>query len=949
MGTEVEPATAAPTGFATAIQLRGARVHNLRGVDLDLPRDRLVVVTGPSGSGKSSLAFDTLFAEGQRQYLETLSVYARQFLHSLERPEIESLEGLPPTVCIDQRPSAHNPRSTVATVTEIYDYLRLLYARLGEPQCYQCGAPIRQQTADQIRDRLMRLPEGTRLMLLAPVVRGRKGEHEAVFAQVRKAGFVRVRVDGEVVDMDHLPELSPKKSHTIDAVVDRIILKPDSASRLGESIRLALKHGEGLVIACFYESPEGVASAGGVWRDELYSTSFSCPHCEISYEELEPRTFSFNSPYGVCPVCEGMGTRVEFDPELVVPDGSLSIEGGVVAPWRGHKSAVKRDAAELELFLEREKIAGDSVWSDWKPTARERFLHGDDKGFPGLLLLLEKELSTATDAEWKEWLESFRGPVQCTGCKGSRLRPEANHVMFLGRTIHEFTRLSVREAREVCEVWQVPDEDRPILEPLKSAVASRLAFLAHVGVDYLTLDRAADTLSGGELQRVRLATSIGSGLVGVCYILDEPSIGLHQRDNERLIEALRDLQRQGNTVLVVEHDEAMMRQADWLIDMGPGAGRYGGTIVSQGTPAEVCRDPQSLTGRYLAGTARIEVPANRRKTAKSRMISLEGARANNLRDVSVQFPLGAFVCVTGVSGSGKSSLVNETLVPALMRRLGLKTNKPGAYTSLRGASAIDKVIPIDQTPLGRTPRSNAATFTGAFDDIRKLFAATREAKQRGYGASRFSFNAKGGRCEPCQGQGLQKIEMNFLPDMYVECTACEGKRFNRATLDVKFHGLSIADVLDLPVDSALDFFVNVTQLSRPLQALQDVGLGYLPLGQPSNTLSGGEAQRVKLAAELARVDSGSTLYVLDEPTTGLHFDDIRKLLAVLGRLADKGNSVLVIEHNLDVIKCADWIIDLGPDGGSGGGLVMATGTPEEIAALDNNSTGRFLRELLQAR
>ncbi|MFO0903653.1 MAG: excinuclease ABC subunit UvrA [Pirellulales bacterium] len=928
------------------IRLRGARVHNLRNVDLDLPRDRLVVITGPSGSGKSSLAFDTLFAEGQRQYLETLSVYARQFLHSLERPELESLEGLPPTVCIDQRPGAQNPRSTVATATEIYDYLRLLYARLGEPQCYQCGASIRQQTPDQICERLMRLPEGTRLMLLAPLVRGRKGEHAAVFAQVRKAGFVRVRVDGEVYDLDHVPELSAKKDHVIEAVVDRIILKPDGQSRLGESIRLAIKHGQGLAIACFYESPNGVASAGGKWRDELYSTQFACPHCEISYEELEPRTFSFNSPYGVCPVCEGLGARVEFDPELVVPDASLAIEQGAIAPWRGRKSSARKESKEFEAFLQQEKLDATLPWEAWKPADRERALYGDGKDFAGLLLFLEKELATATDSEWKEWLEAFRGPVRCTACRGSRLRPEANHVRFAGRTIHEFTQLSVREARETCGAWSATDENVPILTPLQSAIASRLEFLCHVGVDYLTLDRAADTLSGGELQRVRLATCIGSGLVGVCYILDEPSIGLHQRDNERLIEALRGLQRQDNTVLVVEHDEAMMRQADWLVDMGPGAGRLGGEVVAQGTPDAVCRDVRSLTGQFLSGAQRIETPAIRRKSAKSRSISLEGVRTNNLRDVSVQFPLGVLVCITGVSGSGKSSLINETLVPAMLRRLGQKAPKPGPYASLRGASAIDKVIPIDQTPLGRTPRSNAATFTGAFDDIRKLFAATREAKQRGFGASRFSFNAKGGRCEACQGQGMEKFEMNFLPDLYVECSACNGKRFNRPTLDVKFHGLSIAEVLDLPVDSALEFFSNVTQLLRPLQALHDVGLGYLPLGQPSNTLSGGEAQRVKLAAELARVDSGNTLYVLDEPTTGLHFDDIRKLLSVLGRLVDKGNTVIVVEHNLDVVKCADWIIDLGPDGGSGGGFVLAAGTPEDVASLEDNATGRFLREML---
>lgn len=928
------------------IELRGARVHNLRNVDVNLPRDCFVVLTGPSGSGKSSLAFDTLYAEGQRQYLETLSVYARQFLHSLERPDIDSLEGLPPTVCIDQRAGARNPRSTVATATEIYDFLRLLYARLGEPACYRCGAPIRQQTPDQIRQRLSRLPEGTRLMLLAPLIRGRKGEHQNVFAQVRKAGFVRVRVDGEVFDLERVPALSPQKNHTIEAVVDRIILKPDADSRLGESVRLALRHGEGLVIACFYESAAGVTGVGGTWRDEVFSTRYACPHCEISYEEVEPRTFSFNSPYGACPTCEGLGVRVRFDPDLILPDLKLSLDDGAVAPWRGSKQTSRRASAELETFLALEHLAADLPLDHWPPASFQHLLHGDGNSFPGLTVLLEKELATATDAEWKDKLETFLGPVRCPACAGSRLRPEANHVRIAGLSIHDFTRLSVQEAREACARWSFAEADQPIAEPLVAAISRRLDFLLHVGVDYLTLDRSADTLSGGELQRVRLATSIGSGLVGVCYILDEPSIGLHQRDNQRLIDALRDLQRQGNTVLVVEHDEAMMRQADWLVDMGPGAGRLGGRIVGQGAPETVCRNAESVTGRYLAGTESIPVPTARRKTAKTRSLCLEGATTNNLQDVTAYFPLGALVCVTGVSGSGKSSLVNETLVPALLRRLGQQAPKPGPFASLRGVSQIDKVIPIDQSPLGRTPRSNAATFTGAFDDIRKLFASTRESKQRGFGAGRFSFNAKGGRCEPCQGQGLQKIEMNFLPDLYVECSVCDGARFNRATLEVKYRGLSIADVLDLSVDAAVEFFVNVSQLLRPLRALQDVGLGYLPLGQPSNTLSGGEAQRVKLAAELARAETGNTLYVLDEPTTGLHFDDIRKLLDVLGRLVDKGNSALVIEHNLDVIKCADWIIDLGPEGGAGGGRVLAIGTPEEVAALPDNATGHFLRPLL---
>ena len=664
------PGSSAAQASAAQIELRGARVHNLQGVDLDLPRDKFVVLTGPSGSGKSSLAFDTLYAEGQRQYLETLSVYARQFLNALERPDIDSLRGLPPTICIDQRPGVQNPRSTVATVTEIYDYLRLLYARLGQPHCHRCGAPIQQQTPEQIRQRLQRLPEGTRLLLLAPLVRGRRGEHAQVFAQIRKAGFVRARVDGEVCELDRVPPLSPKKPHTIEAVVDRIILKPDGDARLAESIRLAVKQGDGVVVACYYDSPAGVTSAGGVWRDELFSTRFACPQCELSYAELEPRTFSFNSPYGACPLCEGMGARVEFDPELVLPDPSLSLEHGAIAPWRRHKPSGRAGYDALDGYLGRAGCRTDQPLADWPRGAVERLLQGDGEAFSGLLLLLEKELATAVDTERREELESYRGPVRCTACAGSRLRPEARQVRLAGLGIHEFVELSVREAWERCRAWEFPAAEQLVAEPLVSAVRRRLEFLRRVGVDYLTLDRSTDTLSGGELQRVRLATGIGSGLVGVCYILDEPSIGLHQRDNQRLIDALRDLQRQGNTVLVVEHDESMMRQADWLVDMGPGAGREGGRVIAAGPPGTVCDHPDSVTGRYLAGTSRIDVPASRRKTTKSRSLHLEGVTTNNLLDVTVQIPLNALVCVTGVSGSGKSSLINETLVPAVLRRLG---------------------------------------------------------------------------------------------------------------------------------------------------------------------------------------------------------------------------------------------------------------------------------------
>jgi excinuclease ABC subunit A len=873
----------------------------------------------------------------------------------MERPEVDLIEGLEPTICIDQRPGMANPRSTVATTTEIYDYLRLLMARLGEVTCHQCGAPIRQQAEEQIKDAILALPEGTKVMLMAPMVRGRRGAHAEAYAAMRKAGFVRARVDGQVYEMEHLPELDSRKNHTIEAVVDRVIIREGLQGRVGESIQLAVRHGEGLVTALYLEpDQEAKARANGAngsgekyWAERLFSTLYACPDCGISFEELEPRTFSFNSPYGACPACEGLGMRVEFDPDLTLPDPSLSIASGAIAPWRGIKSAVvKKGLAEIEKFLESQKLSLDTSLVDFKPPQREKLLRGDGKKFVGLLLLLEKEYATATDEARKSQLEIYRGSVTCPACEGSRLRREAMGVRIGGLAIHQITQLSVGEARTFFQGLSFREQDQPISQPLVQEISRRLEFLEKVGVDYLTLNRAADTLSGGELQRVRLATSIGSGLVGVCYVLDEPSIGLHPRDNQRLIDALRDLQQQGSTVVVVEHDEALMRQADWLIDMGPAAGEGGGYIVSQGTPAEVSHDPASITGQYLSHQAKIEVPAKRRKAAKTRAIVIEGCIANNLQNVNATFPLGVFTCVTGVSGSGKSSLVNETLGPALIRRLGGSAVKPGPHSSLRGVSQIDKVIPIDQSPIGRSPRSNPATYLGVFDEVRKVFAATRQAKQLGFTASRFSFNSAGGRCEACQGQGVTRIEMNFLPDLFVPCEECGGKRFNAQTLQVKYRDQSIADVLAMSVDQAAAFFENISQIHRLLTSLQDVGLGYLRLGQPSTTLSGGEAQRVKLAAELARVETGNTLYLFDEPTTGLHFDDIRRLLDVLQRLVDRGNTVIVIEHNLDVIKCADWIIDLGPDGGARGGEIIATGTPEEIAATKGNETGTYLREML---
>jgi len=972
------------------IRIHGARMHNLQNIDLDLPRDRFVVITGPSGSGKSSLAFDTLYAEGQRQYIESLSTYARQFLHQLERPDVDLIEGLQPTISIDQRAGSHNPRSTVATVTEIYDYLRLLFARLGEPRCYQCGEPIRQQTPEQILDALMELSAGTRVMILAPLVRGRKGEHKDVVETIRKAGFLRARVDGQVIDVGDPPELVAQKKHNIEAVIDRVVVREGVRDRIAESINLAVRHGDGLVLAAHEEK----TASGPVWHDRLFSTQYACPNCKISYEELEPRTFSFNSPYGACPACEGLGSRTAFDPELVLPDATLSLAAGAVAPWKGETpAALQKRQNYLRPFLAKAGIRWNTPLDALSAKLREQLLHGADKRFAGVLGMLEKDYATTASEPKRQKLEAFRGELVCKECGGARLRPEARSVRIAGRAIHEVTALTVAAGRQFFQGLaqglgtSVPSEavqssgslgdsssltshpsvagphpnplpkgegtvlavsphfpahQQPIAQPILAEIASRLDFLDRVGLGYLTLDRPAGTLSGGELQRVRLAAGLGSGLVGVCYVLDEPSIGLHPRDNQRLIDTLGELQSRGNTVVVVEHDETIMRRADWIVDLGPGAGRHGGCVVAQGTSEQVAANAESLTGRYLAGVEQIPVPQRRRRVAKTRAITIEGVTTNNLKSITVQFPLSAMVCVTGVSGSGKSSLLDETLARALVRRLGGIAPKPGPYTSLRGASQIDKVVQIDQSPIGRTPRSNPATYTGVFDEIRKVFANTRDAKQRGYKAGRFSFNVKGGRCEECQGQGQRRIEMNFLPDIYVACPVCEGKRFNRQTLEIRYRDRSIADVLDMQVEEAAEFFENFPQIARLVRSLQEVGLGYMTLGQSSTTLSGGEAQRIKLASELSRVDTGKTVYILDEPTTGLHFDDVRKLLAVLGRLVDLGNTVLVIEHNLDVLKTADWIIDLGPEGGEGGGQVVAIGTPEEIAAIETNDTGRFL-------
>jgi excinuclease ABC subunit A len=859
-----------------AIQVRGARTHNLRNIDVDIPRNRLVVITGVSGSGKSSLAFDTLLAEGHRQYVQSLSVYARQFFDQMERPDVDRIEGLQPTIAIDQKPAAPNPRSTVGTITEVYDYLRLLMARVGTVLCPNCGTPIVQQTLAEIERTIRGLPAETRVMLLAPLVRGRKGAHREVMETIQKAGFVRARIDGATYALDEVPKLAPQKLHDIEAVVDRLVIRDGIDARLSESVRLAAKHGAG-VVTIVYQT-KGAGEDG--WQEKLLNTRYACPRCQTGIGEIEPRTFSFNSPYGACPTCHGLG---------VVNKSEASHAG----------------QSELKSRRKSEEAADP----------------------PQALVDLEE---TAI----------------CPDCHGSRLRAEARGCRLGGKAIHEITALPVTAAIPFFSELSFAADQKTIAAPIVTEILRRLMFLDRVGTEYLTLDRSADTLSGGERQRVRLATGIGSGLVGVLYLLDEPSIGLHPRDNDRLIAALRDLQQQGNTVVVVEHDEALMRVSDYLIDMGPGAGHLGGQVVAQGTPAAVGRLENSLTGAYLSGRQEISLPATRRPPQKSRTLHLAGATANNLQDVEVEIPLGLFVCVTGVSGSGKSSLVIDTLARALARKLNGAEARPAPHRSLRGVNQIDRLVEVDQSPIGRTPRSNPATYTGVWDDIRRVFAGTKQARQRGYGAGRFSFNNKGGRCETCEGQGVRRVAMNFLPDLEVTCPVCHGARFNRQTLALRFRERSIADVLAMNIREAAEFFVNHASIHRVLMTLVDVGLGYITLGQPSTTLSGGEAQRIKLATELARPAAGHTLYILDEPTTGLHSDDIRRLLSVLNRLVDQHNSMIVIEHNLDVIKTADWVIDIGPEGGAKGGRIVVAGTPEEVAACEASHTGKFLRDVL---
>lgn len=936
------PAEQSPATDGTGmIQVRGARVHNLRDVDVDVPRDRLVVLTGVSGSGKSSLAFDTLYAEGQRRYIESLSSYARQFLDQLERPDVDLIGGLPPTVSIDQRTGSASPRSTVATITEIHDYLRLLYARTGTAHCPTCHAAIRRQTPEQIVAGAMGLEEGQKVIVLAPMVRGRKGEHADVFQAIRRAGLLRVRVDGSMTEVKDVPKLAKTKAHDIEAVVDRIVIREGIRPRLAESIDLALKLSEGSVILSVQKDTER--------EDRLSSIHYACLNCGTGFEELEPRTFSFNSPHGACPTCGGLGTLSAFDPELIIPDRSLSIAQGAVVPWRSPAPKGELEPFQepgVAAFLKTHRLTEKAPLSKWPERAFEQFLRGTE-GYAGVVPELDRAYRSAKTEKRRAFLEGFRSQSLCPACEGARLRPEARAVSVGGKGIHAVADMPITDARGFFEGLAFDAAHILVGPPLVREIVGRLGFLDRVGLGYLSLSRGADTLSGGELQRVRLATQIGSGLVGVCYILDEPTAGLHPRDNARLLESLADLRDQGNSVVVVEHDEATIRAADWLIDLGPGAGPDGGRVVASGAPGALNASGDSITARYLRGERRIALESPGRAERARGWIEVLGASERNLKGIDVRIPVGGVTCVTGVSGSGKSTLVHDVLARAVRRRLELLGPRPGVHSEIRGLALIDKLIEIDQSPIGRTPRSTPATFTGLYDEIRKVFAYTREAKLRGYSASRFSFNVKGGRCEACEGQGMRRVEMNFLPDLFVRCDACGGKRFNRQTLEARFKGKSIGDVLEMRVDESREFFDAQPKVHRGLESLHEAGLGYVTLGQSSTTLSGGEAQRVKLAAELGRGATGHTLYILDEPTTGLHFADVDRLLGVLHRLAELGNTVLIIEHNLDVIKTADWVIDLGPEGGNAGGSVVAMGTPLEVSQVNDSHTALYLRPLLR--
>ncbi|MEN9207505.1 MAG: excinuclease ABC subunit UvrA [Gloeomargarita sp. GMQP_bins_120] len=934
-------------GSGEVIRIRGARQHNLKNIDLDLPRNRLIVFTGVSGSGKSSLAFDTIFAEGQRRYVESLSAYARQFLGQLDKPEVDAIEGLSPAISIDQKSTSHNPRSTVGTVTEIYDYFRLLFGRAGVPHCPICDRNISPQTVDQIADQILSLPPGTRLQLLAPVVRGKKGTHQKLLAQIAQQGFARVRVNGQVYALEEVPPLEKNHSHRLEIVVDRLVVKPDVYSRLVDSLRTCLQQGEGVVIASIQE--------GDAWRDWVFSEKFACPEHGAVMAELSPRLFSFNSPYGACPACHGLGFLRRFSPELVIPNPKLPLYQAI-APWSD-----KPHDYYLGLLDSLGAAYGFDLATPWcqlTPQQQEIILYGAPepiwlgngrqgywKTYEGVLNLLERQYRETTSELIQQKLDQYRFDSPCPACHGTRLKPEALAVRVGGYRITDFTGVSVQECLQLLERLELTPRQAQIAHLVLKEIRARLQFLVDVGLDYLTLDRSAMTLSGGEAQRIRLATQIGSGLTGVLYVLDEPSIGLHQRDNSRLLATLKRLRDLGNTLIVVEHDEETIRSADHIVDIGPGAGVHGGRIVAQGQLADILEHPESITGAYLSGRKEIVTPACRRP-GNGQVLRLRDAHRHNLKHLDVEIPLGMFVCVTGVSGSGKSTLVNELLYPALAHHFGHKVPFPAELGAIEGLEALDKVIVIDQSPIGRTPRSNPATYTGAFDAIRAVFAETPAAKARGYKAGHFSFNVKGGRCEACGGQGVNVIEMHFLPNVYVTCEVCQGQRYSRETLEVKYKGKSIADVLDMTVAEACEFFAAIPQAVSRLQTLVDVGLGYIRLGQPAPTLSGGEAQRIKLATELSRRATGRTLYLIDEPTTGLSFYDVHRLLEVIQRLVDKGNTVLVIEHNLDVIRCCDWVIDLGPEGGHRGGEIVATGTPEQVAQHPHSHTGRYLQMAL---
>ncbi|WP_206811138.1 excinuclease ABC subunit UvrA [Paradesulfitobacterium ferrireducens] len=932
------------------LKVRGARAHNLKNIDVDIPRDKLVVITGLSGSGKSSLAFDTIYAEGQRRYVESLSAYARQFLGQMDKPDVDYIEGLSPAISIDQKTTSRNPRSTVGTVTEVYDYLRLLYARIGHPHCPRCGREISRQTVQQMVDQIMAWPEKTRLQILAPVIKGKKGEHAKVLEEIRKAGYVRVRVDGETYDINDEIKLEKNKKHSIDVIIDRIALKPDSAARLADSLETALQLGEGNVIAQRMDGGE-----------VLFSENFACPDCGIALEEISPRLFSFNSPFGACPACTGLGANLEVDIDLVIPDRRKTLREGAIAPWARSVSDYYPNLLEgvaQVLGFSMDTPVKDFTEEQWqgllhgtKVPVRFRYVNVFDQPkiyhapFEGLIPYFERRYRESSSDAVRTEIEQYMSERPCPVCQGRRLKPEALAVKVGDMSIDDLTRLPVTESLQFLESLKLTEKEQTIAHQVLKEIRERLGFLVNVGLDYLTLNRAAGTLSGGEAQRIRLATQIGSSLMGVLYVLDEPSIGLHQRDNARLLSTLQRLRDLGNTLLVVEHDEDTMLAADHIIDIGPGAGAHGGQVVAQGTLEEILNTPESVTGQYLSGKRKIPVPLVRR-TPNGKWLKVLGAEENNLKQITVEVPLGVFTCVTGVSGSGKSTLVNDIIYKGLAARLNGSRQRPGAFAKIQGMEYLDKVIDIDQSPIGRTPRSNPATYTGVFDFIRELFSQTPEAKVRGYKPGRFSFNVKGGRCEACHGDGIIKIEMHFLPDVYVPCEVCRGQRYNRETLEVHYKGKNIAQVLDMTVDEALVFFQAVPKIQRKLQTLQDVGLGYIKLGQPATTLSGGEAQRVKLATELSRRSTGRTIYILDEPTTGLHMADVDRLLEVLHRLVEGGDTVLVIEHNLDVIKTADYLIDLGPEGGDRGGEVVIAGTPEEVAAYPGSYTGQFLKRYL---